>query len=206
MTANSVTRGLHSWRFFETVIVGPDEQKQFIALGTLDNVPVVYYDSNIRRSVPKQPWVEEVAANAEGRRYWNELTQRLADRKRRLTHWVRELKLMKNKTTVCPEVKIYYRQDLDKKSFSVVCMATGFYPPAINVTWVCEGVRQTNVSTTSGILPKEDGTYQITEEIKVGLEEKRSYACHVEHSSLEETLIVPWEIIAEGSSSNASSE
>ncbi|XP_064408110.1 major histocompatibility complex class I-related gene protein, partial [Latimeria chalumnae] len=271
MTANSVTRGLHSWRFFETVIVGPDEQKQFIALGTLDNVPVVYYDSNIRRSVPKQPWVEEVAANAEGRRYWNELTQRLADRKRRLTHWVRELKLMKNKTTdiytyqelygcdlhdngttvgfwwyssdgdtcnkfdseqerwialtgndhvvnqncnsdqediaytkkylneeciswlkicikygnetlgrkVCPEVKIYYRQDLDKKSFSVVCMATGFYPPAINVTWVCEGVRQTNVSTTSGILPKEDGTYQITEEIKVGLEEKRSYACHV---------------------------
>uniref|UniRef100_H3A976 Immunoglobulin C1-set domain-containing protein n=3 Tax=Latimeria chalumnae TaxID=7897 RepID=H3A976_LATCH len=48
--------------------------------------------------------------------------------------------------------------------------------PAINVTWVCEGVRQTNVSTTSGILPKEDGTYQITEEIKVGLEEKRSYA------------------------------
>uniref|UniRef100_H3A5K4 Ig-like domain-containing protein n=2 Tax=Latimeria chalumnae TaxID=7897 RepID=H3A5K4_LATCH len=93
---------------------------------------------------------------------------------------------------VCPEVTVYDRPDFESESIILTCMATGFHPRSIDVSWVRDENTQMNDVYTDGILPNEDGTFQIKMTLQIDLKDKRSYACHVDHSSLEEIMKVPW--------------
>nr|XP_006013237.1 PREDICTED: class I histocompatibility antigen, F10 alpha chain-like [Latimeria chalumnae] len=95
---------------------------------------------------------------------------------------------------VRPEVTVYDKPGSESKSISLTCMATGFHPRSIDVSWVRDENTQMNDAYTDGILPNEDGTFQIKTTLQIDSEDKRSYACHVDHSSLDEIMKVPWRL------------
>ncbi|XP_068106338.1 class I histocompatibility antigen, F10 alpha chain-like [Hyperolius riggenbachi] len=93
---------------------------------------------------------------------------------------------------VRPEVKVWGRQQPDGVT-RLQCLAYGFHPRAVDVKWVRNGEDHIPSDEASPILPHPDGTYQTRVSVEVPTREGDTYSCHVEHSSLQEPLTVPWE-------------
>ncbi|KAM5145662.1 saoe class I histocompatibility antigen, A alpha chain-like [Mantella aurantiaca] len=93
---------------------------------------------------------------------------------------------------VRPEVKVWGRQQSDGVT-RLQCLVYGFHPRAVDVKWVRNGVDHLPSKEMAPILPHPDGTYQIRVTVEVPTTEGDTYSCHVDHSSLEdEILIVKW--------------
>ncbi|XP_052394085.1 major histocompatibility complex class I-related gene protein [Carassius gibelio] len=83
---------------------------------------------------------------------------------------------------VAPEVSL-----LQKNSSSpVVCHASGFYPSAVNITWLRNREDHYEDVELGELLPNEDGTFQKTSILNVHPEEwkKHQYVCVVEHEGM----------------------
>ncbi|XP_068106335.1 class I histocompatibility antigen, F10 alpha chain-like [Hyperolius riggenbachi] len=93
---------------------------------------------------------------------------------------------------VRPEVKVWGRQQPDGVT-RLQCLAYGFHPRAVDVKWVRNGEDHIPSDEASPILPHPDGTYQTRVSVEVPTREGDTYSCHVEHSSLDQTLTVTWE-------------
>ncbi|KAM4640642.1 major histocompatibility complex class I-related gene protein-like isoform 2-T2 [Discoglossus pictus] len=92
---------------------------------------------------------------------------------------------------VPPKVKVSRRQ-LNGVS-KLHCQVYGFYPRAVDVKWVKNGMEDVPSEEAKQILPNPDGTFQIRVSVEVPLGED-SYECHVDHESLDVPLImVLWE-------------
>ncbi|XP_073454450.1 major histocompatibility complex class I-related gene protein-like isoform X2 [Aquarana catesbeiana] len=72
------------------------------------------------------------------------------------------------------------------------CQVYGFYPQAVTVRWIKNGIETIRENQADHILPNLDGTYQTILSIEVSVREVDTYSCHVNHSSLEETAIILW--------------
>ncbi|XP_037356479.1 H-2 class I histocompatibility antigen, Q10 alpha chain-like [Talpa occidentalis] len=74
------------------------------------------------------------------------------------------------------------------------CWALGFYPRDISLSWWLDekelAVETENVETR----PSGDGTYQTWAAVWVPEGKETLYTCHVQHSSLNHTLTVAWEL------------
>uniref|UniRef100_A0A087X820 Ig-like domain-containing protein n=1 Tax=Poecilia formosa TaxID=48698 RepID=A0A087X820_POEFO len=68
LTCSTVT---HSLKYFYTASSGIKNFPEFVTVGMVDEVPVSYYDSVIRKEIPKQDWL----AKNEGPEYWESNTQ-----------------------------------------------------------------------------------------------------------------------------------
>ncbi|XP_067834250.1 class I histocompatibility antigen, F10 alpha chain-like isoform X2 [Heptranchias perlo] len=90
---------------------------------------------------------------------------------------------------VSPEVSIIAR---NSDHWFLHCIATGFYPQPINVTWLKNGEHVPETKST-GLLPNEDGTYQLRTTLQFNPYDGKQYACHIEHSSLPGGKTVLWE-------------
>nr|NP_001082655.1 uncharacterized protein LOC398628 precursor [Xenopus laevis]AAH72096.1 LOC398628 protein [Xenopus laevis] len=91
---------------------------------------------------------------------------------------------------VHPHVRISDHQSDDATELR--CHAYGFYPREIDVKWVKNGRADVHSEAAKEILPNPDGSYQLRVTAEITPSEGDSYACHVEHSSLKEKLIVVW--------------
>nr|AAF03408.1 MHC class I antigen [Xenopus laevis] len=91
---------------------------------------------------------------------------------------------------VHPHVRISDHQSDDATELR--CQAYGFYPREIDVKWVKNGRDDVHSEAAKEILPNPDGSYQLRVTAEITPSEGDSYACHVEHSSLKEKLIVVW--------------
>ncbi|XP_041086762.1 major histocompatibility complex class I-related gene protein-like isoform X1 [Polyodon spathula] len=96
---------------------------------------------------------------------------------------------------VRPEVSVIQRKAPRSAGTEVLCHVTGFYPREVDVSWVRD--RETVLEEgvwSEEVLPNGDGTYQLRKTLTVSAEdqEKRSYSCQVDHSSLEEAMNVKW--------------
>ncbi|XP_060707035.1 H-2 class I histocompatibility antigen, Q9 alpha chain-like [Hemiscyllium ocellatum] len=72
------------------------------------------------------------------------------------------------------------------------CIATGFYPQAIEVNLFRGGVRIDD-SESTGIRPNHDGSYQIRKWMEFDPNSQAKYSCEVEHSGLGQKLVVFYE-------------
>ncbi|XP_071980508.1 class I histocompatibility antigen, F10 alpha chain-like [Engystomops pustulosus] len=73
------------------------------------------------------------------------------------------------------------------------CHVYGFHPRTVHVRWMKNGMDDIPSYETTHVLPNPDGTYQIRVSVDIRPNEGDTYSCYVDHSSLEEPLLVPWE-------------
>ncbi|XP_051899562.1 class I histocompatibility antigen, F10 alpha chain-like [Pristis pectinata] len=90
---------------------------------------------------------------------------------------------------VTPEVSLDARK---RDRWFLYCNVSGFYPPAISVTWFRNGQRVSEMKST-GILPNVDGTYQLKSVLELDPFDGKVYSCHIDHSSLPDGKTVVWE-------------
>ncbi|XP_073700695.1 major histocompatibility complex class I-related gene protein-like [Garra rufa] len=78
-----------------------------------------------------------------------------------------------------PEVSVLHRNT----SSPVLCHVTGFYPSAVNITWLRNEEELDEDVEFGDLLPNEDGTFQKTVALHVAPDEwkKNEYFCLVEH-------------------------
>ncbi|XP_068189485.1 H-2 class I histocompatibility antigen, K-Q alpha chain-like isoform X2 [Antennarius striatus] len=63
----------HSLKYFETTSSGVPNFPEYVAVGLIDDVQIVHYDSNTKRTEPKQDWMEKITADDP--EYWNRETR-----------------------------------------------------------------------------------------------------------------------------------
>ncbi|XP_051899585.1 uncharacterized protein LOC127585898 [Pristis pectinata] len=264
--------GSHSLRYFYTGVTPVPGVPEFVTVGYVDEEPIVYYDSELGRKVPRQRWMEE----SQGPEYWERETQisrsneqvykgniQILQERTNQTGGIHTLQKMfgcelredgstagffqygwdgtdflsfdkEQGVWVTPvpwglltkvkwdrdtawnqQVKGYLEQtciewlqkyvragerdlqpDRPEVSFTssrdnsrLSCVATGFYPQSIEVTLLQDGLILEDTSS-HGILPNHDGTYQLTRSVKVDSTDTAQFSCLVEHQGLPEPLIL----------------
>ncbi|XP_053545538.1 major histocompatibility complex class I-related gene protein-like [Bombina bombina] len=109
--------------------------------------------------------------------------------------WLNKIKLLvKNELEkkVPPKVKVSYLQS--DKITKLHCFVYGFYPQAVDVKWMRNDTDDVYSEEAKQVFPNPDGTFQIrvTVEITTPMYGE-SFSCHVDHSSLNNTMIIFWE-------------
>ncbi|XP_066579749.1 class I histocompatibility antigen, F10 alpha chain [Amia ocellicauda] len=79
---------------------------------------------------------------------------------------------------VAPQVSLFQRDP----SSPVSCLATGFFPKDILVSWKRDGQELHEGVESGELLSNGDGTFQVRKSVRVSPE--GSYTCHVDHTSL----------------------
>eukprot|EP00079_Xenopus_tropicalis_P038070 XP_017951841.1 PREDICTED: class I histocompatibility antigen, F10 alpha chain-like [Xenopus tropicalis] len=92
---------------------------------------------------------------------------------------------------VSPNVQISSSES--ESGTNLHCSGYGFYPRDVEVKWIKNGRDEIHSEEAAQILPNPDGTYQIRVSVGVTPEEGATYSCHIDHSSLENPLVVPFE-------------
>ncbi|XP_059825167.1 major histocompatibility complex class I-related gene protein-like [Hypanus sabinus] len=90
-----------------------------------------------------------------------------------------------------PEVFISIRTD-GFQLLRLSCLVTGFYPQAIDVSWLRDGEWVPEIES-SDVLPNHDGTYQLMKMITLNEDEETIYSCYIEHTTLLQGLNIPQE-------------
>ncbi|XP_020835413.1 DLA class II histocompatibility antigen, DR-1 beta chain-like [Phascolarctos cinereus] len=75
----------------------------------------------------------------------------------------------------------------------LICFVTGFYPGDIEVRWFLNGQEETFGVMSTGLISNGDWTYQILVMLEMIPKYGQVYTCQVEHSSLQNSVIVVWE-------------
>ncbi|XP_069054270.1 RLA class I histocompatibility antigen, alpha chain 11/11-like [Lepisosteus oculatus] len=100
---------------------------------------------------------------------------------------------------VKPRVRVFQKTSALSGGTEVTCLATGFYPRALELTLLRDGRPVPEQELTGGeVLPNGDGTYQLRKSLALSEEEeerrgRHRYTCRVQHSGLDNRLEVDWE-------------
>ncbi|XP_053545550.1 major histocompatibility complex class I-related gene protein-like [Bombina bombina] len=89
---------------------------------------------------------------------------------------------------VPPQVKV--SESPSDKITKLHCFVFGFYPQAVEVKWVKNKTFEVYSADVKQVLPNPDGNYQLMVTVKVIAEDRYNYSCHVDHSSLNKTIII----------------
>ncbi|CAL8253997.1 unnamed protein product [Lota lota] len=72
VSGHGVSSVIHSLKYFYTASSGVSTFPEFVVVGIVDEVQMDHYDSNSKRAVPKQAWMEQVTRDDPG--YWERQT------------------------------------------------------------------------------------------------------------------------------------
>nr|XP_061825213.1 class I histocompatibility antigen, F10 alpha chain-like [Nerophis lumbriciformis] len=70
---HSVTPVIHTLQYFHTASSQVPNFPEFVSVGYVDGVEIIYYDSNIRKAESKQDWMNKITA--EDPKYWQRQTE-----------------------------------------------------------------------------------------------------------------------------------
>ncbi|XP_074167007.1 H-2 class II histocompatibility antigen, E-S beta chain-like isoform X1 [Sminthopsis crassicaudata] len=83
----------------------------------------------------------------------------------------------------------------------LVCSVGGFYPGDVEVRWFLNGREETAGVVSTGLVGNGDWTFQTLVMLEMTPRRGDVYTCHVEHSSLEEAVLVDWRAQSESAQS-----
>ncbi|XP_067832278.1 rano class II histocompatibility antigen, A beta chain-like [Heptranchias perlo] len=93
-----------------------------------------------------------------------------------------------------PSVTINFHDlEIHGQPSQLLCTVTGFYPKALNITWLRNGRSIQHEVVQTDILPNSDGTFQTVAFVNFDPKTKNIYTCYVEHTSIPEGLHVDWD-------------
>ncbi|XP_060739562.1 patr class I histocompatibility antigen, alpha chain G-like [Tachysurus vachellii] len=111
VSERQILKGTHSLQYFYTVVTTEMNFPEFTAVGLVDGGQFVYYDSNIRRMIPKTEWIQKM--NYDDPDYWNRETQKLQGSEEIFKVNVDILMMRFNQTTGVHSVQLMYGCELD---------------------------------------------------------------------------------------------
>ncbi|XP_024917006.1 H-2 class II histocompatibility antigen, E-S beta chain-like isoform X1 [Cynoglossus semilaevis] len=95
---------------------------------------------------------------------------------------------------VPPTVKVRQTKHADYGERTMFeCSVWSFYPQAINVSWLIDGVETVTDVSSTDVLPNEDWTFQLHSYLELILKRGERLTCRVEHSSLVKSLEVDFD-------------
>uniref|UniRef100_UPI00398F2FEB major histocompatibility complex class I-related gene protein-like n=1 Tax=Pristiophorus japonicus TaxID=55135 RepID=UPI00398F2FEB len=171
----------HSLRYFFTWMTPMPGVPQFEVVSYVDDTQIVQYDSDRKEVILRQRWVEE----RQGAEYRKWITHTARGQQQRMKVYSKDILTQTKQIDVAPAVS--FTRPGDAKRLS--CVATGFYPQAIEVTLWRDGVFLAETQS-SGILPNHDGTFQVSKWTEFDPEDPGTFSCEVEHGGLQRKVIV----------------
>uniref|UniRef100_A0A671MZB4 Rano class II histocompatibility antigen, A beta chain-like n=1 Tax=Sinocyclocheilus anshuiensis TaxID=1608454 RepID=A0A671MZB4_9TELE len=85
-----------------------------------------------------------------------------------------------------PQTSIYPKDDVELGvQNTLICHATGFYPPSVNISWTNNNVIVTEGISLSQYRPRTDDTFNIFSTLKFTPAEGDIYSCTVNHKALQ---------------------
>ncbi|XP_060707071.1 class I histocompatibility antigen, F10 alpha chain-like [Hemiscyllium ocellatum] len=185
MSRTNQTGGIHIYQMMTGCDLRDDGTVSGFNLRGWDGQDLISFDKDHMVWMTPVPWAESIK---------NRWDQDVVDNQRwkhylevECIEWLRKYLEygQKELRVVAPIVSFIRLGDSNRLS----CLVTGFYPRAIEVTLWRDGVLIGETLST-GILPNHDWTYQIRKWIEFDPEDQAEYSCQVEHSGLEEKLVV----------------
>uniref|UniRef100_A0A4W5KRL0 Ig-like domain-containing protein n=1 Tax=Hucho hucho TaxID=62062 RepID=A0A4W5KRL0_9TELE len=94
-----------------------------------------------------------------------------------------------------PKVYAFAKKAKTAGHIQLTCMATGFYPKDVLMHIKKNGVGLTKQDgvQSDGVLPNDDGTYQIRMSVQIPEADKETYECYVNHIMLKEPIVEKWD-------------
>ncbi|XP_060743022.1 class I histocompatibility antigen, F10 alpha chain-like isoform X2 [Tachysurus vachellii] len=182
------------WRHGCVIQEGTDGQKTFvrgISEYAYDGTEFLSFDDENLR------WIAPVQAAEPTKRKWDEVsilnTYTKSYLEKECVDWL--TKFMdygqEELRKFCPpEVHLLTKKSVtDSKKLTLTCLATGFYPPDVEIQ-----VRKSKTSlpghlvASSGVRPNSDGTYQLRKSVEILEDEQPLYTCYVTHSAITEPI------------------
>ncbi|KAE8588399.1 hypothetical protein XENTR_v10022510 [Xenopus tropicalis] len=181
-----VYSGSHTLKLYITKLTAPyPGLPDYLHMAYVDDLRYARYNKEINRC---EYWIPALGAK------WEPMTmQKNYMHNFEISHHQKTKLLtdLYNKTSVPPKVKVSSSES--ESGTKLHCRVYGFYPRDVEVKWIKNGRDEIHSEEAAQILPNPDGTYQIRVSVGVTPEGGATYSCHIDHSSLEKTLVVPFE-------------
>ncbi|KAF1540433.1 hypothetical protein FQV20_0015305, partial [Eudyptula albosignata] len=150
-----------------------------------------HFDSDVGHYVADTPLGEPDA------KYWNSQTDILERKRAAVDTYCRHNYGVGAPFTVerrvQPKVRVSPMQSSSlPQTDRLVCYVTGFYPAEIEVKWFKNGQEETERVVSTDVIQNGDWTYQVLVMLETTPQRGDTYACQVEHVSLQHPVTQHW--------------
>ncbi|XP_068105443.1 H-2 class II histocompatibility antigen, E-S beta chain-like [Hyperolius riggenbachi] len=167
------------------------EDIKFLYRSVYNQEEIVYFDSDVGYFIAR---TELGRPDAE---HWNskpellDLARSYRDNACKTNYAIDKDSIIDRKSE--PRIKIIYTPSLNEAHQNILtCFVDNFLPFNIKVTWLKNGVEESEQVTSSELLDDGDWTYQIHVNLETPVNHKDTFTCRVEHSSLTTPMEVNW--------------
>ncbi|KAM6396195.1 class II histocompatibility antigen, B-L beta chain-like [Rhynochetos jubatus] len=169
------------------------ERVRFVERYIYNRQQLVHFDSDVGLFVADTPLGEPSANN------WNSQPDVLEQRRTAVDTFCRNnygaFTPFAVDRRVRPEVEIYPLESSSlPQTDRLVCAVMDFYPAEIEVKWFRNGREETERVVSTDVIQNGDWTYQVLVMLETTPQRGDTYACQVEHVSLEQPLTQHWEL------------
>ncbi|KAF1403232.1 hypothetical protein FQV23_0015034, partial [Spheniscus humboldti] len=176
---------------FECHFLNGTERVRFVVRDIYNRQQNVHFDSDVGQFVADTPLGEPDA------KYWNSQTDILEDERAAVDTYCRHNYGVVTPFTVerrvQPKVRVSPMQSSSlPQTDRLVCYVTGFYPAEIEVKWFKNGQEETERVVSTDVIQNGDWTYQVLVMLETAPQRGDTYACQVEHVSLQHPVTQQW--------------
>ncbi|MBN3325588.1 HA1F protein, partial [Atractosteus spatula] len=184
--------GVHTWQNMYGCELDDDgTTRGFFQFGydgadyiSLDKSTLTWTAANQRAMTTKLKWDPLTAENQRLKGY---LENTCIEWLRKYVDYGRETLLR----TERPQVSVSHK-DSRLGGTELTCLATGFFPKDVTVSWRRDGQDLQEDVDSGEVVPNGDGSFQVRKSLRVRAGEEDKYSCHVDHKSLEKTIVQHW--------------
>ncbi|XP_069055122.1 class I histocompatibility antigen, F10 alpha chain [Lepisosteus oculatus] len=190
------TGGVHTWQNMYGCELDDDgTTRGFYQFGydgadyiSLDKSTLTWTAANQRGMTTKLKWDPLTAENQRLKAY---LENTCIEWLKKYVGYGRETLLR----TERPQVSVSHK-DSGSGGYEVTCLATGFFPKDVTVSWQRDGQELHEDVESGEVVPNGDGSFQVRKRLTVraGEKDKYQYSCRVDHKSLNpgEEVVRTW--------------